>query len=355
MNALLSRAQEEGTPLIDGEQVTFVWAGDEPPLLLGDFTDWQFGEPVSLKQVAAGVWTHTLSLPKNAFIEYAFITDLEQADTDDGRLLDPHNPLKKWNGISATNNIFYMPEAKPTPLVKRKRGIARGKLTRHKVESEGFISGKARDVWLYQPPVTEPVPLLVVYDGRDYLKQGKLDAIVDNLIAAGRMTPLALALVENGRQARFLEYACSDATLGFLQAKVLPLAQQELNLFDIETSPGTYGVMGASMGGVMSLYTGLRLPHIFGNVLSQSGAFAIPEQELVVYDLVREAAVRPLHIWLDCGLFEFLLDTNRQMHNLLTDRGYHATYHEYPAGHNYFAWRDDLAAGLETLFPANEP
>jgi hypothetical protein len=30
---------------------------------------------------------------------------------------------------------------------------------------------------------------------------------VDNLLAAGRIRPMALALVEHGEQARFLEYA----------------------------------------------------------------------------------------------------------------------------------------------------
>lgn len=351
MASLLERARREGTPLVDGKKVTFVWAGERPPRLMGDFTNWQHGQPATMKEAEPGVWTYTCDLPRDAFIEYAFITNLEQADTDDGRALDPYNPLKKWNGFNATNNIFYMPEAHTTPLIKRKRGIAKGKLTRYKVEVDSIITGKKRDVWLYQPPVSQSVPLLVVYDGRDYLKQAKLAAIVDNLIAAGRVAPFALALLANARQARFLEYACSDATLGFLQHKILPLAQQELNLLDLERNPGAFGVMGASMGGVMSLYTGLRLPHIFGKVLSQSGAFAIFGQELVVYDLVSEGATRPLHIWLDCGRYEFLLETNRRMYKLLQDKGYHATYREYPAGHNYFAWRDDVANGLEALFP----
>lgn len=349
-NSWLERAKTEGTPLIDGEQVTFVWAGDSAPVLVGDFNDWEADTAVPMHQTAPGVWTHSIRLPRNAFMEYAYLTDVAKAQTDDGRVLDPFNPRTKWNGMTATQNIFTMPEAMPTPLVKRQRGIRRGTLTRHKVDVEVFAAGKQRDVWLYQPPVDQPVPLLVVYDGRDYLKQACLDAIVDNLIAAGRMAPVAMALLGNGRMARMMEYACSEMTLGFLLTKILPLAQQKLNLIDINENPGAYGIMGASMGGVMSLYTGLRLPHIFGKVLSQSGAFSIMGVDLVVHELVRDGAVRPLTIWMDVGQFEWLLPTNRQMHDLLLVRGYAVTYREYPAGHNYYAWRDDVAAGLETLF-----
>jgi hypothetical protein len=40
MHPLIQRAQHEGTPLFDGEQVTFVWQGDTQPSLMGDFTAW---------------------------------------------------------------------------------------------------------------------------------------------------------------------------------------------------------------------------------------------------------------------------------------------------------------------------
>lgn len=36
---ILSRLANEPTPLIDGDQATFVWQGHKPPRLMGDFTD----------------------------------------------------------------------------------------------------------------------------------------------------------------------------------------------------------------------------------------------------------------------------------------------------------------------------
>ena len=122
-----------------------------------------------------------------------------------------------------------------------------------------MVGGK-RPVWLYQPPTPDPVPLVVVWDGGDYYRRGRLTQIVDNLIAQRRIRPIALALVENGGPARVVEYACSDATIGFVMECVLPLAAERLRLLDVRTSPGAYGVLGASMGGLMALYLGLRAP-----------------------------------------------------------------------------------------------
>ena len=45
----LERAHREGAPLIDGETVTFIWAGEKAPLLVADFADWE-ENPISLEE-----------------------------------------------------------------------------------------------------------------------------------------------------------------------------------------------------------------------------------------------------------------------------------------------------------------
>ncbi|RPI32438.1 MAG: esterase family protein [Chloroflexota bacterium] len=340
---LLKRAQTEGTPLIDGDEATFVWHGKKPPHLIGDFTNWEDGEPVRLVRVAQQMWAAKLNVPQDAYLEYIFMQD-------DARLTDPFNPRTIPNGMGKINNYFFMPEGLPTPLSRRETGVARGTVTTHRIDTDDRAAGRLRKVYLYQPPVHEPCPLIVVWDGQDYLRRARLPYIIDNLIAQGRIQPLALAMVANGGQARLLEYGCNDITLTFLIEYVLPLASQCLNLIDITRSPGSFAVLGASMGGLMALYTGLRLPHIFGKVLSQSGAFSIEDYDTVVYDLIQMGEPKPLQIWMDVGKFEELLETNRRMSQALQAAGYPVIYREYNAGHNYPAWRDDLWRGIEALF-----
>jgi enterochelin esterase-like enzyme len=345
MHPLLERARKKGNPIIKGNTATFLWEGKTAPHLIDDSHEWE-DHPLTLEKLEPGLWTATLTLPREAYLEYGFMDPETQE-----RLDDPLNPERYlWNGLSAYNHFFYMPKGGPTPLVNVAPGVPRGKVTRHKVETDSMAVGDERTVYLYQPPVKRPVPLVVVYDGPDYLRRGKLATIVDNLIAQKRIRPVALALVQNGGQARVIEYGCSEMTLGFIAVRVVGLAREHLNLVDINQKPGAYGVMGASMGGLMALYTGLRLPGMFGKVLSQSGAFSFPEHEFITSDIVRYMPKPKIDVWMDVGALEGLLDCNRQMSALLKEKSYRVTYREYPAGHNYTAWRDDLWRGLETLF-----
>jgi enterochelin esterase family protein len=300
-----------------------------------------------LTQTTPGVWTHTLTLPRDAYLEYAFWQDGQ-------RFPDPLNPNTVPDGIGHRNSYFYMPQAAPTPLTRRQRGVPQGSLTRLLVEPGLWVAGGRRMVELYQPPASEPCPLLVVLDGQDYRAQGKIVPIVDNLIAQQRIAPLALALVHHGRQARVVEYACSEATLTFLTGHVVPLAQDNLSLIDPQAHPGAYGILGASMGGVMALFAGLRAPDLFGHVFSQSGAFALGGAEPALWDLIRYGPVLPLRIWLDAGRYEGLVEPNRRLRKLLVERDYEVTYREHNGGHNYSSWRDGLWRGLEYLFPAKK-
>jgi enterochelin esterase family protein len=219
------------------------------------------------------------------------------------------------------------------------------------VDAESFTVSKKRRIYLYHPPVRSAVPLLVVYDGLDYFRRGKLTEIVDNLIAAKRIRPLAIAFLQNGGQlARTVEYGCSEPTLEFLTSQVLQLASKELKLQDFEKHPGAHGVMGASMGGLMSVYTALRLPEIFGKALSQAGAFELWERDSIVMQMVRYFSKPDVKLWLDCGVMDPLLEPNRAMSALLKEKGYNFTYFENGGAHNYTTWRDSCVGGLEMLF-----
>lgn len=332
------------TPILDGETATFVWNGAKPPKLMGDFNNWNPATALALERVTQGQWARALQLPRDAYMEYTYVRDGR-------RVRDPHNPRVTPNGIGHFNSFFYMPDGAPTPLAAPAKGVARGKVTRHALAGEATVLGGERQVRLYRPAIDQPVPLLVVYDGDDYYERGAITTIVDNLIAQKRIRPIALALLSNGgREGRMMEYGCSEMTLAFLRHFVLPFAAKRLKLLDVTRSPGAFGILGASMGGLMALYTGLRWPEVFGRVVSQSGAFELGDDVMVTTPLVTHGPVPPIRVWMDVGSMEWLLPANRRMHELLRGRGYDVTYREYNGGHNYPAWRDDLPRTLEALF-----
>ena len=109
----------------------------------------------------------------------------------------------------------------------------------------------------------------------------------------------------------------------------------------------------AIAGGLMSLYTALRLPEMFGNVMSQSGsvALAFMKQPRLLNQIAEQYTGAPLNIWMDCGMYEHLTDANRTFSELLTETGHRVTYREYAGWHNPICWRDELPHAFETLFP----
>lgn len=346
-NQWLEDANKWGTPLFDGNRAIFIWKGKAPPQIVGDFNNWSKEENLAFEAQGEEVWAASLELPLDAYMEYAFWDG-------DQRRIDPFN-RRKIRNIEGWNSYFYMPEGRKTTLINKRMGVPRGKITSERI-STGFhalspkLTTEMRKVYFYQPPVEQPVPLLVVFDGKEYLQRVRLPTMIENLVAQGRMAPVALAMIENAGKFRFMEYLTNEATIGFLVDNLIPAAQEKLNLVDIHKSPGAYGLLGASMGGLISLYCGIRMPQIFGKVLAQSGAYTLDDFDTLIWDLIRWQDKLSVKIWMDAGKFEWLLDCNRRMATLLAEKGYAVAYHEFNGYHNYPVWRDDLWRGLEWIF-----
>src|SRR5258706_5496040 len=208
-NSTILRAKESGNPVIDGNEVTFFWEGKTAPTLVGDFNYWDSAStpfkrisPRLQPASAKSIWYCTLSLPRDVHVEYAFHDPGSQKF-----FLDPLNRKSVNNGVGGRNNFFYMPETMPSPFAMRRADISGGALTHHRVDTWMLQEDGERDVYFYRPTIKEPVPLLVVYDGVDYLQRGKLAVIVDNLIAEKRIRPIAMAFLQNGKRRRGVEYA----------------------------------------------------------------------------------------------------------------------------------------------------
>ena len=139
MSDLLQRARTEGTPIVDGQRVTFVFEGRRPPLLRGDFNDWSTDQAPSWRRRRAGLWTARMSFPEDAYIEYVF-------GPDEARLADPYNSRLVSNGTGQFNNYFLMPSAGQTNLVRRQRGLPQGRVTRHLVPAREWAVGQERRI-----------------------------------------------------------------------------------------------------------------------------------------------------------------------------------------------------------------
>ena len=174
----------------------------------------------------------------------------------------------------------FVPAPTPAPGTPTRRTVdPRPDIAAGRVEELSIPSaqdGRARRVWVYTPPrytpgAAAPYGLLVVFDGREYVEDLQLPKILDGLLAAGKAPPLVAVLTDNATGAARLEDLANRARFAaFLGDELLPWVRSR---WTVTRDPRRTIVTGSSAGGLAAAYAAWKRPEVFGNVLSQSGAF----------------------------------------------------------------------------------
>lgn len=211
---------------------------------------------------------------------------------------------------------------------------------------------------LHLPPDStpaEPLPLLVVHDGPEYLHLGRL---ADYLSVLARIDPqlrvrvLALQPVDRDRC-----YSASPAYARALVREMLPRVRSTVRV------AGPVVGVGASLGALSLMHAAVTYPGSFGGLFCQSGSFFLPrtdaqERSYRFYNrivrFVETLDTDPdrlagLHVAMTCGSGEENLANNRQLARRLARSGVDVTLLENPDGHNYTGWRDALDPPLRRL------
>lgn len=238
-----------------------------------------------------------------------------------------------------------------------------------------------RDVWVYLPPGYEEqgaraYPLLILQDGQNLFdpetafirgRTWRVAETADAAIEAAAVEPLVIAGVANGGERRLAEYTPSrDWKMGggdaakygeMLLREVLPWLKSNYRLR--EGAEDT-GIGGSSLGGLVSLWLGLRHPEVFGKLAVLSPSVWWNHKYIVSYvnDRAPELERRP-RIWLDVGDAEgrrTLGDAELLQARLLAHgwREGEDLHFERVAGgtHDEAAWAERVGPMLRFLFPA---
>ncbi|MFE9686713.1 enterochelin esterase [Streptomyces sp. NPDC006285] len=372
--------RESGTPLVgpdplgspEHRAVTFLWRGTSAtravqvlPNKLGDPRD-----PVgNLMENAPGtdVWHWTLRLRHDWRGTYELYVDDAGEDTGPDpdtpaywrwlrtrRRADPFNSRAlphRWDGGAVP--YAELPAAPRAVDWEPRPDVSRGSVTAHTVASA--VLGGSRRVWLYEPASaakqSAKLPVLVLLDGEHWGPRLGLSHLLDNLVADGRIPPVAAVLPEAVDEAtRWAELSCRPEYVDFLAGELLPWAARRLPLTD---DPARTVVAGQSLGGLTAAYAALAAPHRFGNALVQSGSFwwpAGPDAEWLTR-AVSGTPRPPVRFWLSFGEQEWVaLPAARRLRDTLTSTGFQdVSYREFNGGHDYLCWRTELADGLVAL------
>lgn len=294
-----------------------------------------------------GRWTLELNLPETARIEYRI--EVKR----DGRwdsILDPLNPVTATNPFG--HNSVLTGNAYAEPAWLSRPAAAPGTISELRVTSE--ILGGRRSVRLYRPNGLgdhQAVPLLFVFDGNDYADHAQVAQCFDILIEDGVVPPFRAAL-SNPRR-RHLEYTASSDHAHCMLDEILPYVERRVEVSSL-------AAMGASLGAVAAWKLMATRPEAFVGAVLMSGTFArSPHPELdpqmlsSIEGFVDDALAAPvppgLAIHQSCGRYESLIDWNREVADVLSLGRDRYGYTETWTGHDWGAWRDQLAPGLSLV------
>ncbi len=202
-----------------------------------------------------------------------------------------------------------------------------------------------------------------VFDGQTSFIRGQewfVDETAEWMIRTGQIEPLIIAAIYNAGDARIDEYTPSideslqrggkaDAYLEFLITEIKPFIDRQ---FRTRRTAINTGIGGSSLGGLLSLYAGLKHPGVFGKLAVMSPSLWW-DQERILKQIGEREQMLSQRIWLDIGTEEgSVVEKVRRLRNLLEARRQSFHYEEaWGAGHNEGAWAHRVGPMLKYLFP----
>ena len=237
-----------------------------------------------------------------------------------------------------------------------------------------------RDVTVYLPAGYDEeagrrYPVLYLHDGQNLFdpetafipgNHWRVAETADSVIESGAVEPLIIVGVHNTGARRLAEYTHSrDRKLGGGEADcygmllVHELAPFVNETFRTKTGPEHTGLGGSSLGGLVSLYLGLRYPEIFGRLAVMSPSIWWDRRSILKFLASVGTPEHRARIWLDAGDAEGprTQPDAELLAAQLVAQGWHPEqdlhYEWIPGGtHDEPAWAARVGPMLAWLFPA---
>jgi enterochelin esterase-like enzyme len=229
------------------------------------------------------------------------------------------------------------------------------------------VTNQWRRFFIYTPPgydasTNEKYPVLYILHGggedeRGWAEQGKTDLILDNLIAEKKAKPMLVVMMDGnlggGGMAGFGEQSLRLFE-NELKNAVIPFVEKA---FRTETDAKARALAGLSLGGLQTLYAGIKNTNKFSYLgVFSSGWFANqPALTNPQYDFMKNNATainsNLKSLWVAMGGKEDIAYNNcKIMLQKFDEMGIKYTYSEYPGGHTWPVWRNNLYNFAQLLF-----
>jgi predicted alpha/beta superfamily hydrolase len=257
--------------------------------------------------------------------------------------------------------------------------IAGGQLYLHELRSRVFGNRRLVRVWLppdYDGSGTAHYPVLYLNDGQNLFEAATAFAGVHwqvgepaaRLIGERKIRPLIVVGIDNtkSRIQEYIPYKSRDPRVlnpkgrrypEFLRREVMPLIEQR---YRVLKGPENTGLGGSSLGGLITLYTQLAMPGVFGRLLIESPSLFVADKKIL--EESRRFGGWPQRMYIGIGTREIgntekdtkIVEGVRELESILRSAGLGEDRLKIRiddgAGHNEAAWAARFPEALEFLY-----
>jgi len=317
-------------------------------------------KPQPMHKDEAGIWTLTTAPLAPEIYRYHF-------EIDGLSRLDPANPRISNNLV---NPASMMTVPGDSPQLWDRTSVPHGVVHHHTYTTATALGlpDNQSDFYVYTPPGYDPRSprqyrvLYLLHGWTDsslgWTHNGRVDAILDNLLAQGRIKPMIVVMpsaygdlafihskTDVWSEADTIEHNQMLATRALL-TEVIPQAE---SIYNISKRREDRAIAGLSMGGLESIVTGLTHTSQFAWIGGFSSAVQKLDFDHQLGALDPKTANLRL-LWIACGTEDGLINPNRKLVAWLKTKNMPVTAIETPGLHTWLVWRDNISHFAPLLF-----
>ena len=227
------------------------------------------------------------------------------------------------------------------------------------------VTNSWRQMYIYTPPgydvnLKDNYPVLYILHGggedeTGWGSQGKTDLIIDNLIAAKKAQPMLVVMPDANMGGPAFDESGLKKFESEINITIIPFVE---NNYRVIADAKHRAMAGLSMGGIHTLYTGIKHTDQFSYLGVFSSGWIVPNQNEIAnnqYAFLKNNSSTVnsnlKQLWIAMGGKEDIAYKNCQiMLSKFDEMKIKYSYSEYPGGHSWPVWRNNLFNFAQLLF-----